>query len=305
MIGVSGRGGELTQRIMAERRAGKYLADVVIHGVTPNYTDFYRFKILDPLKTALILPEVVDESKWWEGKHRYSDPEREYVFVNLGTPSFGDINFNTDLVSPREFKSFWDFLNPKWKGKILMRDIRGSPGRGSVNMAFFYHNPDVGPQFIRRLLSEMDITLFRDFRQGTDWLAKGKFPLCFFCYDIEKAKKQGLPVDEFGLMKEGALLSPSWGSIVLMNRAPHPNAAKVFINWYLSREGQTALQRVIGETGDNPPNSLREDIPKDLIKPDDRRVKGVKYLDLSRPEFVTMEPVFKLMDEALRDTGKR
>jgi iron(III) transport system substrate-binding protein len=304
VVGVSGRAG-LAERIMAERRAGKFLADVVIHGVTPNYTELYRAKIIAPIKPVLILPEVVDESKWWEGKHRYSDPEGGYVFVHLGTPGGASVSYNTRLADPVEFKSFWDILHPRWKGKILMRDIRGSPGRGSVDMIFLYHNPDIGPEFIRRLLADMDITVFRDIRQGTDWLGRGKFPICFFCYDIDRAKAQGLPVEEFGTLKEGASLSPSWGSMVLMNRAPHPNAARVFINWYLSREGQIAVQRIAAEEGSNPPNSLREDIPKDVLRPGDRRVKGIKYLDLSRPELVNMEPVFKLMDEALREGGRK
>ena len=64
---------------------------------------------------------------------------------------------------------------------------------------------------------------------------------------VYKAKNQGLPVDEFSPyhFKEGVNLSSAFGSLALMNRAPHPNAAKVFINWLLSREGQTLFQKVI------------------------------------------------------------
>ncbi len=301
---VSGLAGQIEQRIMSERRAGKYLADVVIHGVTPNYTEFYRAKILAPIRPAMILPEVLDESKWFDGRHRYSDSEREYVFVNVGTPQTGSIAYNTNLVNPNEFKSFWDFLNPKWKGKILARDIRGASGRGTGAMIFFYHNPDIGPKFIKRLFAEMDATLFRDFRQGEDWLAQGKFPICFFCATY-RAKKQGLPVDEFGLMKEGAGLAPQRGTIVLMDKAPHPNAAKVFINWYLSREGQTTLQSTLAEAGDTVPDSLREDIPKEMVPATDRRVKGVKYLDLSRGDLLDMEPIFKVINEGLSQAGKK
>ena len=109
----------------------------------------------------------------------------------------------------------------------------------------------------------MDITLFRNQRQGIDWLATGKYPICMFCSNsrIHIAKRQGLPVDSFGLMKEGAGLIVSGGSISIVNRAPHPNAAKVFINWYLSREGQTAVQSAGGGTA----NSRRIDIPKDMV----------------------------------------
>ena len=87
----------------------------------------------------------------------------------------------------------------------------------------------------------MEVTLFRDFRQGPDWLATGKYAICFFC-DVDILKQQGLPVDTFGprVFKEGGGLVQQFGTVALLNRAPHPNAAKVFINWLLSRKGQIA-----------------------------------------------------------------
>src|ERR1043166_5650184 len=61
---VTGRGNQLGPRIMAERRAGKFLVDVYIAGLTSTYEILYRAKILDSVRTALVLPEVLDESKW-------------------------------------------------------------------------------------------------------------------------------------------------------------------------------------------------------------------------------------------------
>jgi len=304
VFSVTGLGGQIEQRIMSERRAGKFLADVVVHGVTPNYTEFYPAKILEPVKPALMFPEVVDESKWWGGKHRYTDPEGKYVFVMLGTPQ-RDIAYNTTLVNPSEFRSHWDFLNPKWKGKILARDIRGSYGAGTGGSIFLYHQSGIGPEFIRRFFAEMDVTLFRDFRQAADWLGVGKFSICFFCGsgDVERAKKQGLPADLFGPMKEGAGLAPQRGTVVLMNRAPHPNAARVFVNWLLSKEGQMVYQKLADPNSAS--DSLRIDIPKDGIPPDRRRLEGVPYLDLSRAELLDVEPIYKVISEGLKEAGKR
>jgi iron(III) transport system substrate-binding protein len=259
----------------------------------------YQVKNLDPIKPLLILPEVLDESKWWSGRHRYIEPEGEYIFMYLGHPQRGSVSFNTKLVNPKEFASFWDFLSPKWKGKIEVRDFRIG-GSGQQNMKFFYYNPELGPKFIRRLFSEMDVTLFRDDRQGVDWLATGRFALCFFCYgtDVLQAQKQGLPVDEFGYMKEGAALTSQSGTLSLVNKAPHPNAAKVFINWLLSREGQVTAQRV--QT-----NSLRIDIPKDTVPPLERLMEGVKYVDVETPERMSMEPMITVFEEALADAKKK
>jgi ABC-type Fe3+ transport system substrate-binding protein len=81
-----------------------------------------------------------------------------------------------------------------------------------------------------------------------------------------------------------------------MNRAPHPNAAKVFVNWLLSREGQTAFQRVISMPGDAK-NSRRIDVPKDHIPASERRDQGVKYFDAEDPDTKDITPAMKLMDE--------
>src|SRR5215467_15133404 len=78
---VTGRGNQLGPRIMAERRAGKFLVDAYIAGLTSTYEILYRGKILDPVRATLILPEVLDESKWWQGQHHYIDPENKYIFV--------------------------------------------------------------------------------------------------------------------------------------------------------------------------------------------------------------------------------
>jgi ABC-type Fe3+ transport system substrate-binding protein len=81
--------------------------------------------------------------------------------------------------------------------------------------------------------------------------------------ELWAAKKQGLPVDAFELakFKEGGLVGPGGSNIALINRAANPNAAVVFVNWLLSREGQIAYQK-LAQGGRN---SLRTDIPKDDV----------------------------------------
>lgn len=299
---VTGRGS--LSRILAERRARSYIPDVVLAGAGSLYT-LYSAKALDSLRDALILPENTDESKWWRGHHRYIDPERRHAFVFMGAPS-GIVSHNTDLVNPKDIQSFWDLLNPKWKGKIMARDIR-RPGPGSSSIKLFYYAPTLGPKFIRRLFGEMDITLFRDRRQAIDWLATGKYAICFFCGGgpLGAAKRQGLPVDEFGLMKEGTSLSSAGGNMGLLDRAPHPNAAKVFINWYLSREGQLTLQRENVKVMTGNANSLRIDIPKDMIPPDERLVDGVEYTETDLPERMDTRPILKIVAEALAQAERR
>lgn len=300
VVGVFGRSSDLVQRMMAERRAGRYVTDVRIGGGGRDLIKLITTKVADPVKPQLLLPEVLDESKWWEGRHRYADPDGQYFFVFVGAPQPGSISYNTKIVDPKEFSSFWDFLNPKWKGKMEARDPRATgPGGGALR--FIYHNPDLGPKFIRRLFSEMDITVTRDERQATDWLARGRFAICFFCRGIPVARRQGLPVEAFGTLKEGAGLTSEGGMVSLANRPPHPNSARLFINWLLSREGQITYQRHSAKAEGSAPDSLRIDIPKDQVPPEELRREGVRYIDVDDPERRDMAPIFKVLEEALSE----
>jgi len=112
-------------------------------------------------------------------------------------------------------------------------------------------------------------------------------------------------VDQFGTMKEGAALVSFHGSLALVNRAPHPNAARVFINWYLSREGQIALQKALANLGDDPSDSLRIDIPKDSVPLIRRRMEGGKYVDLETGGGVDIKPALRILEEALIKRKKK
>ena len=304
VVTTPGRGNTLAPRVMAERRGGKYLVDAYMAGATTAYEVFYRAKILDSVRAALILPEVIDESKWWLGQHHYIDPENRYIFVYLGSVS-QYVSYHTKSVEAGEIRSFADFLQPKWKGKILSRDPKIS-GSQRIGLRGFYHTPELGGEFIRRLYGEMDVTLTQEIRQATDWLAHGKFAICFFCSEILKIKAQGLPVDEFrtAQWKESRVISAgNMGSVILPSNAPHPNAAKLFVNWLLSREGQTTLQRTVN-TPYNSEESLRADVPKDMVRSDLRRVDGVKYLLVDKPEYIDMQPIYDIVEKAMAQRKK-
>ena len=292
---------ETGPRLMAERRAGKYLWDLCICGPTTPFGVLYPAKALDPIKPALLLPEVVDQSKWWEGKHHYMDAEGSHIFVFLGSVDMPNLFYNKNLVDPKEFKSYWDMVNAKWRGKIVALDPR-QPGRQRVGARFIYNIPELGEKFLTRLFAEMDVALSRNDRQALDWLAVGKYALCLFCGNIETATAQGLPVGEFDVYRwkeTPAITSGSNGSIALMNQAPHPNAARVFINWLLSREGQASFQKTMN-SADLLVESMRVDIAKDVVPAGQRRVAGTKYIMMDTPERSNQEPVNKLFKEIIK-----
>jgi iron(III) transport system substrate-binding protein len=295
-VEVTVRGSERVTRILSERRAGKYLADLLIGGAGSASVALVKSGVIDPIKPALLLPEVLDPSKWWQGKHIYADNEGKYILSYAGAPMHY-FHYNTNLVKPQEFKSYWDFLDSKWKGKIVIPE----PLTGGTQepLEFLYHNREIGPDFVRRLLTEMDVTVSRDMRQMVDWLARGKCAITALQnadrLDIWDAKKQGLPVDAFASdrFKEGVLMGSGGANIMLINRAPHPNAAKVFVNWLLSREGQIAYQKLV-ESGRN---SLRIDIPKDDVPAYARIIPGAKYVLLDDPAYSDLDAVRRFVSE--------
>jgi iron(III) transport system substrate-binding protein len=295
-IEVTVRGSERITRILSERRAGKYLVDLLMGGAGSAAAGLLKGGVLDPITPALLLPEVLDQSKWWRGRHIYGDDEGKRIFSFSGAPLYY-FHYNAHLVKPQEFKSYWDFLNPKWKGKIVIAE----PLTGGTlePLQFLYNNRELGPDFVRRFLTEMDVMVSRDIRQMVDWVAQGKYAISALQnadrLDIWDAKKQGLPLGAFATagFKEGGLVGSGGGNIMLINRAPHPNAAKVFINWLLSREGQIAYQKFV------PPgrNSLRIDIPKDDVPDHARIVPGANYALLDDSDYSDLETVRRFVAE--------
>lgn len=297
VTGGTGPGG-VSQRIMTEQRAGRFLGDVYILGATTAYTVLYKGNAFDPIKPALILPEVTDGPKWLGGGHKYIDEAGQYILSFNGELQ-AYYAYNTKLVNPSEFGSYRDLLKPKWKGKMVALDPTWG-GPVSSPLRFIYYHPELGREFLWELLSTMEIVPSRDTRQITDWLATGKYFISLFTTPsrtgLDVAKEQGLPVQWFGskAFKEGAILSAASGNVMLLRKAPHPNAARLAINWLLSREGQIAYQKIFG--GD----SRRIDIPKDDVAPERRRLEGVRAVETDTPETMDISHIFKFVKEVYR-----
>src|SRR5581483_9497893 len=114
---LSGRSSETAARLRSERSAGVYTVDAVLAGIQTMSTIYHRAKMLDPLKPVLLLPEVVDASKWKAGRLWFMDPEQKYVLRLFNTVNEA-FTINTREVKPGEIRSMRDLLEPKWKGKI-------------------------------------------------------------------------------------------------------------------------------------------------------------------------------------------
>ena len=296
---VGGQGSDLSKKVFAERRAGKNLVDVAVGGGPPMIL-YHKAGALKSLPEILVSPEVRDQSKWWGKKHFYADSDNRYVFMSQGDAGSGIGAINTGLVKASEIKSWWDLLNPKWKGKFVMNDPRGLGNIGSWR--FLYYDDDLGAKYLRRLVTEMDIVFAQDERQMMDWLAAGKYQINLLAKieNTASARKQGLPVAQIFSEKEGDAIASGSGHISAFKDGPHPNAAQLYVNWFLSRDGQLNWQKHTGR------NSFRTDIPKDMLEFLELQVpkEGGKYMLTSLAKYDDIEPVRKLVGELFGD-GKR
>lgn len=278
---ISVRGGEMGQKLLTERRAGLYLVDVYMGGSTTPITQLKPVGVLDSLDSSLILPEVKDTSKWLENKLWWIDEDKTVLmFLGFPVPNLG---LNINLTSKEEIKSYRDLLSPKFKGKIIMNDptLAGTAAKGFSVIGFHLMNLDYW-----REIAKQEPTIIRDQRQQVEWLSQGKFSVLFFPQSavITDFIRAGAPVVSHTPV-EGTYVTGASGNITLVNKAPHPAAAKVFINWVLSKDGQTAFSQAFGR------QSLRLDVTTEGLDPVAIRQPGGKYFTGSEnEEFLSKQP---------------
>ncbi len=279
---IGGRSSQIAGRLRVERRAGLYTFDVFIGGMGTLSNIIYPEKMLDPLKPVLILPEVVDPSKWKGGKLPFVDPQEKYVlrlFRTVGTM----FEINTRFVNPDEFKVIRDLLNPKWKGKISVADPTAG-GSGSGIAAKLY--VQFGEEFVKRLYIDQNPVRTRNRRQMADWLAQGTYPISIYVGSnrVKPLLEEGFPIKVIsGLADAPGSLSSGSGQVTLMNNAPHPNAARLFINWLVSREGLEFYSRIQTSA------TTRRDIDESFLPPEEIPRPGVNYFASDNWEFKTLQ----------------
>jgi len=276
----SGGGPAAAARVRAERAAGKYLLDVMISGPDTPLLTFLPSGWLDRVEPVLVDPRVTDPRVWKGGHLLYADPQRTILRLSqFVTP---DLAINTRLVKPGEITTWKSLLDPRWQGKFIAKDPTIS-GAGASLISYFYIT--FGPEFVKRLYSVQKPVLTRDQRQAVQWLAQGNYPI-FVGADLTTVllfQQQGYPLQMVTASDGPGILSGGFGLVSLINRAPHPNAAKLFVNWIASRDGSDAFARSMMEL------SLRNDVSGSEMPAYEIPRKNVRYMDTYGYEFVTVQ----------------
>jgi iron(III) transport system substrate-binding protein len=301
--GSFGVAAEFASRLITERTAGRNIPDVFVAGTATLVATLKDAGAIVPLQSTLVLPEVLDESAWFENRLWWVDSEEPYTVFQFEAQVNSVAFHHKQQVDPAQFKSYWDLLDPKWKGRVVATDVRQA-GPGAALARWMYKHPQLGPTYLERLYGEMDLVLSSDRRQPIDWVAQGQYPLGILLSGLEAklAEEQGLaigtvPAEQF---REGAPLTAGSGAVALLDRAPHPNAAKVYVNWLLSRDGQIAWQRETKEP------SLRADIPQTGLLLDPPR-RGQQYDNANAEQYarVTSAIIEPLVTRALQRAGRQ
>jgi iron(III) transport system substrate-binding protein len=265
---LSGSPTELASKLVADQRAGKPTADLWISGPSSIVNIFVPAGAVQDLKPLLLNPEVTDPKVWFGGELPWAS---DWSLAFAASANYGIIVYNPKLLNPDDFDSYWDILNPKWKGKIVMRDPRAN----AVESPRTFLYAQLGKEFYTRLIEEMDPVIASDARTAVEWVARGKYAFCIIGCNRsgEAAEADGLPVKSVfpKYLKEGFPVDMGGNGLTVISNPPHPAATKYFINWFLSREGQILYQKITGNF------SLRNDIsregvdPENVIKTEDER----------------------------------
>jgi len=216
----------------------------------------YKGDLMEPLRPLLFRPDVTDASLWRGGFDAgFIDPDKAYTYSAFQVLQ-GYLWINTDLAEEDEIKTLDDLLNPKWKGKIASGDPR-SFGGGSVSASALRLKN--GDDIITRLWKNQEPVLSRDGRQLTELVVRGRYPIgigvtqIFVDQFLSEGVGKNLKMIE--AIPEFMSVSGSQDVLYVFKRRPHPNAAKLFANWFLTKEAQTLW----GTNGSN--SSRRTDVP--------------------------------------------
>ena len=274
--------GESQVRLDREAKAGKPTIDINLSGVSYNYTLADRQLIFEDVAKLVVDPDVLKPELWREGSPRLLKPmPGEAKDLHLGLQGadwvMTDLFVNRDLVQPSSIHTWKDLLKPEYKGKIASHDPRVG-GSGGATLAYVWSL--FGEQYVRDLYVGQGVTFTVDYRQLADWVARGNYPigLSLVQTNVEPLRASNLPVERvFPDDGPGTTLG-GFSCVFKVRGGPDPNAAAVFANWFLSKDGQEMWEKEMMET------SLRTDVAHkvpDYVIPK----PGIKYVDGYDPDF--------------------
>jgi iron(III) transport system substrate-binding protein len=237
---------DFAPRIMQERQANLYTWDIV---TIPTSTALQVLKpagVWDPVRPIIVAPEAKDDAGWEGGFERgFGLVKDKALCYGFAAVRGSGITVNPDLAKDAQIKGLTDLLDPRWKGKLLLPDVRVM---GDSFWAMTSARLNLGDDIIKKLFVDQEPVLSRDTRQIAEFMVRGRYPIALGVNPLllSQFQKQGLGKNlKLFHFPEMDTVNSSSSVLWLVNKAPHPNAAKVFANWLLTKEAQTVWAKEV------------------------------------------------------------
>jgi iron(III) transport system substrate-binding protein len=217
---------DVALKIVNEARARRVQSDIFDGSNTV-------FLLRDPRLVTSYSPKAVES---WPAELKSSDGTWTALNIFYWTAAY-----NTNLVRPDEVpKTYEDLLDPKWKGKIAWTyDLTPGGPPGFVHNILSTMGQDKGTAYLRTFAEQEPVTIPGAQRVVLDHVISGEYPLCVMILNYHAAisMKDGAPVR---WLKMEPLLQ-TMGLVSITGNPPHPNAARLMVEFMLSEAGQKIL----------------------------------------------------------------
>jgi iron(III) transport system substrate-binding protein len=225
---------KLLPKIQLEARTQQHQADVISATFT-IWNELTRGKLImkyDSPERSRFPADLKDADGYWN-------------ILHLGVQGMA---YNTKMVPPDIApKSYEDLLHPRWRPKQIAMDYRDSSW---MAVMLEIMGEAEGIAFMKKLAAK-DLYMRENKNLLTQLLAAGEFPVLANTYleTFAKIQKAGAPIEWVAGRNP---IPASTHLLGIYAHARHPNAAKLFVDFLLSREGQSLTANVIGTYPANP-----------------------------------------------------
>jgi len=213
-------------KIMGEHKAGAVKADVIAmtSGLKP-LLEANAIMRVDLEGAKALAPEFRDPEGYWVSPNYY-----------VMTPAV-----NTDLVAEKDYpKTFEDLLDKKWADKMVWKQNDTSGGPGFIGHVLNFMGEEKGMAYLSKLKEQRIKSVGASARAVLDQVIAGEYPLVLqiFNHHAALSAKKGAPSQ--WLKMEPVMVQNAPHAVTAA--APHPNAAKLFLEYMISTEGQTIFR---------------------------------------------------------------
>jgi len=244
-------GSRLIPILQTEHRAGKHYFDITMGSrFAPSFVRSGIFaKYISP-EAKHFAKGTVDPEGYWADAYANG----------IG------VTYNTEMVSAEKIPKTWeDLLDPMWKGKIA-KDPREISWFDAILRVM---GKEKGLHYLEKL-AEQDLQFRVGFTLKAHGLAAGEFPLCLcYVHQIDRMKKHEAPVE--WVKSPDLFIMNKLHPIAISSKAKNPNAARLFMDFALSREAQQFMIK-LGRTGSSRLD-VKTNFPKEVkFVPEDMNV---------------------------------